>query len=349
MTSASTPRDIRDVLGMHTGWAKLIVAVYLAAIVVVTVQTREGASAFWPMLLGTALLAMGTIALITLPGDPLPWRGTVALTLVGPVACVLSLWVLPAPFLSPLQAWTHGAGTTILCFLGVRGRWPAAWAGLAAMIAIYGVWGAATGQGAMTGAVYVFGDAGPLAMATLLSFTLRPNSAALLALRDRATQVAAVAAAEQAAQQERDAELQYLTQRATPLLEEIVATDHLANQTRVSCELLEAHLRDRLRAPALAGAAISDAARAARERGVEVLLIDDHGMDESPPSVRQAIEQAVVEALLQASEGTVRVRILPQGRDVLASILTGDDAGTRRVDFGVDGVSSMETRLPSEA
>lgn len=331
--------DIRDVLGMRTNWAKLVVGIYISAILVVTTATRDGVTTFWPLLLGTLVLALGTIGLITLPGDPLPVPSTVALTAAGPVACVLSLAVLPAPFLSPLQAWTHGGGTMILCFLCVRGRSTAAWVGLFAMIAIYGAWAALTGQGALTGVFYVVGDAGPLGMATLLSFTLRPNSAALLSLRERATREAAAAAASQAARQERDTELRYLEQTATPLLEAIAASDHLDDDARESCELLEAHLRDRLRAPRLASTAVTDAARQARGRGVEVLLIDDRGMDHAPQPVRDAVEQSVVTALAGAGTGTVRVRILPAGRDVLASILIDDHHDPRRIDLGQDGLA----------
>lgn len=334
---SEAPRDITAILGMHTPAAKGVVAVYIVAITIVAAETRQGISAFWPIAVGLVILAAGTIALITVPGDPLPLPATWCLAAAGPIASALMLWVMPVPLEVPLQAWTHGAGTTILCFMAVRGRWVSAWWGLLAMAVVYGLWGAFTDQGFLFGAAMVAIDGGPLAMATLLSFTLRPNGKAVFALRDAATARIAAVAAAQAATEERDARLLQLDEMARPLLERIATAEEFTPQESATYELVEANLRDRLRAPALTSPTIEAATRVARSRGVEVILIDDLGMGATPADVSDLLRGRITETLLNAQDGDICVRILPPGRPALASIYVHDSVGTRRITFDHSG------------
>jgi hypothetical protein len=332
-TGGEAPRDITTILGMHTRAAKGVVAVYLVAITIVAVETRQGISAFWPVLLGLVILAAGTIALITVPGDPLPVWTTWCLAAAGPIASALMLWVMPVPLEVPLQAWTHGAGTTILCFMAVRGRWVSAWWGLLGMAVVYGLWGTFTDQGFLFGAAMVAIDGGPLAMATLLSFTLRPSGKAVFALRDAETARIVALSAAQAATEERDARLHQLDELARPLLERIATAEEFTPEESATYELVEANLRDRLRAPALTTPDIDAAARVARGRGVEVILIDDHGMDGTPTGIRDVLRGRIIETLRNAHDGDICVRILPPDRPALASIYVHDSVGTRRITF----------------
>ena len=336
-TRHEAPRDITAILGMHTPAAKGVVAVYLVAITFVAVQTRQGISAFWPVALGLVILAAGTIALIAVPGDPLPVPATWCLAAAGPIASALMLWVMPVPFEVPLQAWTHGAGTTILCFMAVRGRWISAWWGLVGMVLVYGLWAAFTNQGFLFGASLVFIEAAPLAMATLLSFTLRPSGKAVFELRDAATARIAALSAAKAATEERDARLHQLDEVARPLLERIATAEEFTPDESATYELVEANLRDRLRAPALTTPEIDAAARVARGRGVEVILIDDHGMDATPTGISDLLRGRIIETLRDARDGDICVRILPPDRPALASIYVHDSVGTRRITFDHSG------------
>ena len=66
---------------------------------------------------------------------------------------------------------------------------------------------------------------------------------------------------------------------------------------KLACELLEAQLRDSLRAPGFQKNHVIDAVRAARNRGVEVVLLDDHGMDGANADVRDRIHSSIVREL----------------------------------------------------
>jgi hypothetical protein len=333
MTTTKPPGDIRALLGMHTVAARILVGVYAAAITIITFETREGLAAFWPSLLSLLVLISATVVLIAAPGDPLPRPATVGLTAAGPLAAVLTLSVVPTPLAVPLQAWTHGGATTIYCFMCVRGRVGSAWTGMAATIAAYTAWAYLTEQGALVGFVMTVIDLGPLGMATVLSYTLRPNAKLTFELRAAAERQIADEAAAAATLDERDQRLSLLDELARPMLERVMEETPLSDAEKLSCELLEAHLRDRLRAPALIEPATNELVRDARIRGVDVDLIDDHGMDNADESVREAILCAVGEALLTAHSGAVRIRIHPPGRPTTASILVHSDDEVRRVDY----------------
>ena len=58
---------------------------------------------------------------------------------------------------------------------------------------------------------------------------------------------------------------------------EALRDEEVTPDIAMEARLLEAELRDEIRAPFFTGTAVVDAARRARGRGVEVLLLDDRG------------------------------------------------------------------------
>lgn len=99
----------------------------------------------------------------------------------------------------------------------------------------------------------------------------------------------------------------------------------------MEARLLEAELRDEIRAPFFTGTAVVEAARRARGRGIEVLLLDDRGNGhraedkENEARLRDLIVARATAALDEAVAGRVVVRACPAGRRWAATILT--DAG----------------------
>lgn len=327
------PEDIRDLLGMRTRGAWFILSCYILAMFIVTAATLDDYTARWPVLVGVLVLIAGTLALLLAPGDPLSHRLTLALTASGPVACALVLSVTPAVLSSSLQTWIHGGGTAIYCFMNVRGRRIAPWVGLAGMVVTFAVWAATTGHGALYGITLVAADAAPVAMATLLSFTLRPTARSVFLLRAQTTARIADMSAQNAASDERGRQVRHLDARARPMLERIAGGRPLTVSEREECTLLEAHLRDRLRAPILSTLQLDDAAHEARLRGVEVVFLDDSADAHHDPSVLGALHDVAAEALHRARCGRVCIRMWPPGRTTLASVLTTDGGGTRRVEI----------------
>ena len=110
--------------------------------------------------------------------------------------------------------------------------------------------------------------------------------------------------------------------------------------------LLEAELRDEIRAPYFTGTEVVAAARRARSRGVEVVLFDDRGdasrsgSTEYEERLRTRIVERAVAALDEAGAGRVVVRACPAGRPWAATILT--DAGLAVVEAKEDAVEVGE-------
>ena len=114
---------------------------------------------------------------------------------------------------------------------------------------------------------------------------------------------------------------------ARPLLEKIASPGPLTPAAVAACVLLEAHLRDLHRAPGLAVEPVSTAADNARGRGVEVILLDDGALTDTPDEVRDRVLTTITEYLDRCATGTVTVRILPPRRALLATVVAGTRNG----------------------
>ncbi len=236
---------------------------------------------------------------------------------------------------SALQTWPLGASVAIYTFMCVRGRTLLAWTGLASMLGVTIHW-SATGQGLGYGLSLAAVNVAPLLMATFFAFTIRPLGRSIFELREQPTLRVAAEAAASAVLDERDEQLRRLDEQARPLLARIVDGPDLFADERLVCELLEADLRDSLRARGLLDGRLSQAARAARSRGVQVVMLDDRGDIELDGTAHAALAASAASQLDSICTGSATVRLLPAGRPLLATMLI--DAGeTYRVEYGHDG------------
>ncbi|MGK2321283.1 hypothetical protein [Gordonia rhizosphera] len=344
MTDLPRSEDIRDLLGLRTRGAGVIVTAFLIAIWVVAAFAVPTASNAWPALIAVALLSVAAVAVVQSAGDPLPTSTTVLLTTSGPVACALALSV--APKLSDTQSlstWIHGPAIAVFCFMNVRRRRIAPWIGFTGIAIVYAIWGLATDQNpAAIGAIVAI-DIAPLATVALFAGRLRPVARATFELRARTIADAAVLSAQSAAAEERTHQVQHLNELARPLLERIASGDDLTGGERLESELLEAHLRDRLRAPLMSSLNLDGPAYRARVRGVDVVSIGD--TDASPGEddwshdsdahiddrVADAVRALATTTLDNASDGQVVVRVSAPTRAIAASVLhrLADGSGVR--------------------
>lgn len=125
-----------------------------------------------------------------------------------------------------------------------------------------------------------------------------------LALDTQTEQVANAAASE-----ERRARLDTALRGALPMLNQI-KNQHgkLSAEQRQEARLLEASLRDEIRGRGLMTPDIRAAAKQARERGVEVVILDEGGLDHTTAANRNEILGKVAEAFEAVSEGRITLR-----------------------------------------
>lgn len=330
-------RDVRAFLGMNTASAYGVAATLFGTYSLMNFTASEGVHSVWLVQAAVLVVAFAAFALVAVPGDPLGAGWATAIGAAAPVSTAIVLSQVPVPVANGLQTWPLSAAVALCGFVSVRGRTALGWAAMAAVVAVCAVWSAATDQGPMAGVAMSAISFAPLVMATFFALTFRSTAAAVFELRTQSRRRAAEDAATSAGLDERDRQLEQLDFLARPLLEKIASGSGLDTAERQACGLLEATLRDRLRAPGLMTDEVAAHARAARARGVQVILLDDGGLAMAHPTVSARVSTAVSDALRGATGGVVTARILPPGRARIASILVSDSSADVRIELDADG------------
>lgn len=220
--------------------------------------------------------------------------------------------------------WTAGAGTFLACGLVLRGRGRQAWAAMALMVAGTTAWTLATGGSLLVVGAYNGGHALTLALWSLTAMWSDRAYRAIGFQQRRLQSLRAQRRAEEETERVLMEARASVARRALPVLREI-ASGVIDEGIRTRARLLEAELRDEIRAACFTGTAVVGAARRARARGVDVVLLDDagstaEGMTEAPPtegSERSRLVEAVTQFLEGVDRGRVVVRVPPRSRGLL--------------------------------
>ncbi|MBL1078796.1 hypothetical protein JK358_30770 [Nocardia sp. 2] len=325
---------LRDLLGLRGRAAWLFLLLLEATIALYMIRNFDQ-SPLWAALLGMALLLSAGALVLVIPVDPLPLP--VALYAAGAAASATGLAVLsPSGDHAHQTVWSAFASSYVFAVLVLRGRVRTAWLGVAGVAGVLLL----AGLGSQIHTRTVIGTLVPIGTVAAISVfaaVMKPMQRSLRLLREDAMMRAAAEATMAAADSERTRQLARLDRVARPILERIADGAELTATEREECRLLEAELRDGLRAPQLVTDELSGAARGARGRGVEVILLDDGGFAGVPEWVRRRVIDAATKELDAANAGSVTVRVLPLGRRVLGTVLAQSPDQDRRTDIDTDG------------
>jgi len=291
-----------------------------------------------PAVLALVLVAVAGAIVVLVEQEPLPRRATLFVIAALLVACVLSR-SFPREGVTVSPA-TIFAANYVFAILVLCGRFWVAWGGVAAVALVVLLTGLAGTDSPFTAADVPMMTIAAVSVAVAI---MGPTQRSLRVLRTEATMRAAAEATMAAENAERDRQLAELDRVARPMLERIAGGADLNPAERAECRLLEAELRDRLRAPQLATEEIGRAARLARARGVEVVLLDDGGFTGVSRTVREQVFELAARELTDAESGTVTIRVLPPGRRLLATVLVDGAHADRRTDIDREGRSAVST------
>ena len=271
--------------------------------------------------LGAVALALYVIAILTTMGL---YRG-LHMPVVQAVFNALVAIALPL-IVNPLIAdgshntfatWYVGGLGVLLSATAVRQHRTIAWVATGLVCLIVVVWGGLT-------AIY---DSGLIGMVLLvaagqaLSLGVERASSDVKRLGDQAQAEASEAAATTAQRLERQVRLQQALTSSRPILERIVASGgKLSAAEQLESRLAEASLRDEIRGRVLINARVRDAVRLARLRGVEVLLLDEGGLDDCDPELRDRLLADVANAIDGIALGKVTVRS-PKGEPWMLTVV----------------------------
>lgn len=297
----------------------------------------DNRSLVW-LVLSVLVVAAGIGGLMATKTDPMPKPTALAVGACVPAAALIVAIALPGPVTIPNQSNALGAGVALCAFMCVRGRVGIAWTAEMASVAIFTIWGPLTGQGALAGFTLILPNLAVLMMATVFARIMRPAAIEVRRLHAAAAEETGAISELTARQAERERQNSKLQQLAWPTVDLMASGTHLTDEQIAESLLTEARLRDSVRAPILDVPHIVTAARQARQRGVEVVLLDDRGMNDVPAGTRKAFYDVAVEWLSAMTGGKITVRVLPPGRPLLATIVAITADGVQRdLDMAADG------------
>lgn len=211
---------------------------------------------------------------------------------------------------------------TILGITAVRGHRLFAWVGLVILVAELAMWGGVSSLAST-------GLPGVLSLVITGHAVSKGVESAVKAARElnlRAATLAAETAAVETASRVRANLLEKTLRSALPSLSLIAALGGNLNESqRKEALLLEASLRDEIRGEALLNDRMRAAIKAARQRGVEVLVLDEGGLTGlNPDELTELLNQAA-ENIENISEGRLTIRA-PKGepwRITVAAVRAG--------------------------
>jgi hypothetical protein len=274
--------------------------------------------------IGVLLFAGACLAVTIDRGDRLSLAATTYIMVVGVGSCFLSWQLISLGY----PQWFIGSMTVSFFYVSLRGRMILAWVGFTLASAVIMVWSLTTDFGFASGLLSFSRHLPIMIVGTLFAAGLRRSGDDIRRLAAESTARAAAEAALVATAREREDRLVALGEFATSLLERLATGEAPTPAHRQEYALAEAELRDSVRAPSLALPDVTAAARSARRRGVEVVLLDDSEPSSLGASALARASSRIAALLNATKDGRLTARLLPPGRDVIATIVVD---GTRNL------------------
>lgn len=272
-----------------------------------------------------ALLPPAVLLLKAWPDALLP-RWVAQLTVV--VIAAVNFLVLPQIITTGwpgYASWCTGAGNDLSCGLLMRGRPVYAWVGSAATTLATAYWVISTGRPLFMIFTYMLGHYFTLASWHGVAHLSTRATTQIAATQRETARLQAQQHAHEEANRIMTSRMASVRQRVTPLLTQIADGTAPTPKLRSQAYLLEAELRDEIRAPFFTGTSIVTSAQAARRRGTEVILLDDSGDNTTiDDQVRTNAVNYVTKFLNVTQSHRVVIRLNPPRRPTLLTIVTDD-------------------------
>lgn len=319
-------RPLTELVSLTGIGSRVFVWAYFAGMLVLAVWTASHWTQPLLPIIALVLYAAVCLAMSLDKGEPLSIPVTLAGVVVAPLSVVLVAWQLVD---GGYTAWYVGGATAFLFLVALRGRIVLAWVGCALFVAALVVWGATSWAGVEDAVLTATRQAAILLVGTLTAIGLRRTGVQIRKLTAEASVRSAAEAASLAAADERASRLADLRENVVPLLERI-ASDALPSEAdRLEFAAAEADLRDGLRARGLRQHRLVDAARSARSRGIDVVLLDDSDPADLDVDDLDRFADIATSALEGATDGRVTARLLPPGRDTIGTVVADGTSYTR--------------------
>jgi len=239
--------------------------------------------------------------------------------------CLLPILTNPAiknHVFDTYATWYIGGAGVLLTTIVVRRNYALAWVGATIVTVEVVAWAKDLNviwqSGLMGGMVLL------VAAGQAISLGVDKAARDAKALADQAAEEKSQTQAVTARRLERQVRLQSAFEASKNLLDLIVASDgNLSSDQRREAALAEVALRDEIRGRDLMNPALRLAVQEARRRGVEVILLDEGGLDGQDPDLVERMLADVASAVQGVQRGKVTIRSV-QGETWLITVLVTD-------------------------
>ena len=279
-----------------------------------------------PAALSFIALLLPTILLLkTWPDALLPrWVAQLTVVVIGAVNFLVLPQIITTGW-PGYASWCTGAGNDLSCGLLMRGRPVYAWAGSAATTLAIIYWVFSTGRPLFMIFTYMLAHYFTLASWHGVAHLSTRATTQIAATQRETARLQAQQRAHEEAHRIMTSRMASVRQRVTPLLTQIADGKAPTPELRSQAYLLEAELRDEIRAPFFTGTSIITSAQAARRRGTEVILLDDSGDNTTIDDRTRANAVNYVTNFLDLTQSNrVVIRLNPPRRPTLLTIVTDD-------------------------
>jgi hypothetical protein len=321
-----------DILRVTSLGGRLILVMFIAVDLALAVANIDEVVSPWSAILCVALITAAGVIVTRPTNGTLPMPRALLVLFITTVTSAVAAWNMPIEPTTSYATWHLGAITLVLLFLAMWGWLTLAWVGFGLMVVVTAAWTFTTAEGSVYVLALVPNQVGTLLVGTLFSIGLRATSRRIADLHAKQAVIAAAESATRAAAVERAAQAARLNQMARAALERIAEDEPYTDAERDSWMRLEATVRDSLRASALISDELTAATDDARERGIEVTLLDDSAGAVESGSEREKIIAAIITELAGMDSGRLIGRVLPAGRGQLATILVDEAGHSRHID-----------------
>ena len=249
-------------------------------------------------------------------------------------------------------SWSIGISNVTCLGLMLRYRLTLAWIGVFSVFMSTAVWTLLDNRPLIVLLLLVLPPVAEAAIWYIMFRRSMTTSTMLVRTQEATTEFLSRRSADEEANRAIDQVMTSVSERARPILTALANGTPITPALRLQARLLEAELRDEIRARFFTGTNVVGAARAARIRGAEVILLDDGKWDDEAsstwaeavptsvpertthsapvgktPSVRENIIENVTQILERDRSERLVVRVLPPGRSMSVSIV-GDDGSS---------------------
>ena len=217
----------------------------------------------------------------------------------------------------PYATWYIGAMAALLGVLAARGQSALAWIAAAMVVWLVVI---EVGLGGLA-EVGLEGIVILIAASSATAFALKRADREVAELQETELATRANLGRSVAAAEERRSRLKNVLERALPALSYIAANKgNVTAEQQQKLLQLEASLRDDIRGRSLLNGVVRKAATEARERGVEVVIMDEGGLGKLSDSQLENILSKVAAAIATVKAGKIVVRS-PRGEKWLVTVM----------------------------